>query len=493
MRYDYDLVAVGGGVAGMVAAGVASSFGARSLLVDSGRLGGECAWAGCIPSKTLIHFANALQAVRSGSREGVFDPVPSVGFPKLMARVRGASETIYEEAAHPRHMERLGVECARAVARFLDPHVLELTDDDGGVKKVTTRFVVIATGARPYVPEIPGLSQMEYLTNQSVFQRDSQPDRLLVIGAGRVGLELGQAFHRLGTKVVIVDHASGILPGDDPEHAGLLLGWLKEEGLDIRMETVVDEARTATSGEKRFSCRSGSEPFELASDAVLVAAGHRPLVSGLNLEAAGVAFDARGIQVDSGCRTTQRNIFAAGDVVGRLPFTHFAEHMAKTAVMNAVFRVPIPCDEKHATWCTFTDPEIGQLGPTEQELKRKGVQYELHRLPYSMIDRAVTEEATRGAIKVMATKWRGKILGVSILGRFAGEMLCEWALAMRNGLRLRHMADTIHPYPTYGFGNRRAADQYYIRRRPLGALRLLKRILGFQGPIVDVGKDGTPV
>lgn len=496
MRWDYDWISVGGGTAGEVGAGMAASLGARAAVVEEDRLGGECLWHGCMPSKTLIHLANRAYQCGRGAELGIGGPPPTIDFARLMEAVRGVSRRIYDEMAGPTAMARFSVETRRGRARFLDRHTIEVDDGSGAVTRLTSRVFLIATGSTARVPDIPGLCDVPYLTDQSLFSLSQQPRRLLVLGAGALGLEMGQALGRLGTRVHLVDPSPRVLPHDDPEHVAMLLEWLRAEGLDLQLGA---EVRALASRRGAIVARiaggaggDGGER-ELEVDAVLVATGRRPAVEGLGLEAAGVACDAAGIRVNARGRTTTRNIFAAGDVTGRGRFTHMAENMAKAAVATAILKVPTASDRAGLCWCTFTSPEIGQLGPTQDELDARGVSYEVHRVPFSLIDRARTDFEARGQMKVLASKWRGRILGVSIVGARAGDMLCEWALARRNRLAMRHIADTIHPYPTMVWGVRRAADQWYVRRRPVGLLRLLGRLFGYQGVVNDLGKDGTAI
>jgi pyruvate/2-oxoglutarate dehydrogenase complex dihydrolipoamide dehydrogenase (E3) component len=295
---------------------------------------------------------------------------------------------------------------------------------------------------------------------------------LAVLGAGPIGIEMAQAFHRLGSEVTVVNRSPGILRRDDPELSTMLLEHLREEGIRFVFGT-----EAARFEQHTLHLQNGER---IECDALLAAAGRKPGVDGLNLAAAGVDTNEKGVIVDRRCRSSAKHIYACGDVAGRYLFTHFAEHMAKTAVTNAILHVPAKIDEPHMTWTTFTDPELAHVGRHEEDLKRDGVKYSVYRFPFTQLDGAITESATTGAVKVLANKW-GRVLGVSILGVCAGEMIGEYALAMRNGVRLDKISATIHPYPTYVLGNRRAADLYMMAKLTPTMVRWLQWIFRLRG------------
>jgi pyruvate/2-oxoglutarate dehydrogenase complex dihydrolipoamide dehydrogenase (E3) component len=300
------------------------------------------------------------------------------------------------------------------------------------------------------------------------------PKHLLVMGAGPIGIEMAQAFRRLGSAVTVIERSPGILDRDDRELTAMLLQHLRNEGISIltgdEMERFQDGAAYTREG------------VRLEVDAILAAIGRKPNIKSLDLGAAGVQSSDKGIIVDRRCRSSARHIYACGDVAGRFLFTHMAEHMAKTAVTNAILRLPVRVDESHVTWCTYTDPELAQAGATEQDLKSRGVSHSVYRFPFSQLDRAITESETTGMVKVMANRW-GRILGASILGANAGEMIAEYALAMRNGVRLDQVSSTIHPYPTYALGNRRAADLFLMGKLSPGMVRWFRRLFRLRGSL----------
>jgi pyruvate/2-oxoglutarate dehydrogenase complex dihydrolipoamide dehydrogenase (E3) component len=472
MAFDYDMIVIGGGAGGLTAAGMSSVLGAKTALVEAHRLGGDCTWYGCVPSKTLLHTARVVHESRKAERRGLISDQLTVDFNRVMEVVRQTRQQVYERADAPVHFEKLGVTVLQAKAHFRNAHTVELVNGGGGVDTVTSRFFVIATGSRPRDANF----QAAVLTNESVFELTVRPDHLVILGAGPVGIEMAQGFQRLGCSVTVVTSDSRILPKDDPELTYLLSEKVKGEGVQFIFGHKANEVKPVERG-LEVLLDSGQR---IKCDAVLTATGRQPNVEELNLQNAGVVVSEKGVRVDRRCRTSQPHIYAAGDVVGRYQFTHVAEHMSKVAVTNAILRIPRFVDERHIVWCTFSDPELARLGESEIALRERNAQFSVYRLPFEKIDRAITDGDASGLIKVL-TNARGRILGVSILGRNAGEMISEWALAMRNGLSLRNVADTLHPYPTYSLGNRQTADQWYTRQLGSPLLRLIGKLLGYRG------------
>lgn len=455
-RYEYDLAVIGGGAGGLTAAGVAASLGLRTLLVEAKALGGDCTWHGCVPSKALLRAARAAHEIRDAGRFGIAASAPDVDFAAVMRRVRAVRQEIYEDADAPERVAAMGIDVRTGRARFAGPHTLEIDGDPVG-----TRFVVIATGSRPSLPEGCDPASTGLLTNETLFAQDTLPERLAVVGGGPVGVEMAQAFQRLGSQVRIHLRGDRILRGDDPELAALLKERLRAEGVHF-----VENVPRIDPGALRAD-----------ADAVLVATGRRANVEDLGLEAVGVRVGAAGIVVDDRCRTSLRHVYAVGDVTGRWRFTHLAEHMAKVALANIALGLPARVDTRGVCWATFTDPELAQVGV------RDGV---LYRFPMAKADRAIVDDAVCGWVKVWATHPGGRVRGAAILGPHAGDLVAEWALARRRGLTLRQIADTIHPYPTYGLANRRAADQWYVRSQSLALVRWVRRLRGFHGPLPDL-------
>ena len=504
MKWDYDLVVIGGGAAGLSAAGFGVTLGARTLMIESAKLGGDCTWTGCIPSKTLLQGARAAHYMARPDRYGLTrttasdSSLPESGFAALMDHVRAIRQQVYEEADSPEVWSRLGVDLAFGRARFVDPHTIEIDVDSGGTpdkRRVTSRYFVIATGGRTSVPPIDGLT--DYLTNETLFELQELPRTLGVIGAGPIGVEMAQAFARLGSSVTMLDLADRMLPRDDAECAAVVAESLKDDGVQFLPRTRVQSvSRDGSTFMLRYSEEPGASPThrarsagEVCVDQLLVATGRRPNIEDLSLDAAGVQFDEGGITIDNRCRTNIRHIFATGDVTGRYQFTHMSEHMSKVAVTNMLLKWPARIDEKHVPWVTFSDPELAHVGATQAALDDAGTRYRTYRFPYSRVDRAITDGVARGLIKVYARERDGRIFGADVAGHAAGEVISELAVAMKNRITLRKLSDTIHPYPTYGLGVRRVADQWYVQKYSPRLVRVLQRVFGYRGPLQDIGPD----
>lgn len=483
-KYDYDALVIGGGSAGLTTAGIAANFGAKTMMIEKDRLGGDCTWTGCVPSKTLLKAAsvmhNAKQAEKFGLKSGEIELDPK----QVMAHVDKVRREVYEDADDPKIFEEMGIEVVKGEAAFIDDHTLRITDTSNLQREVTGKYIFICTGASAFVPPIKGVDTVDYLTNESLFEIDDMPDKLIIVGSGPIGTEMSQAFTRLGTEVHIVDMAPGILMNDDPELTLILKDCLEKEGVRYHLDANVKELAKSTEG-VTVTIEQNGDGNQLTADKVLLATGRRANIDSLQLDAAGVETYRGGISVNDKCRTNVRHIYAVGDVTGRYQFTHMCEHMAKVATSNALIKIPMKIDKKHVPWVTYTEPELGHVGATQKQLEDKGVTFEVYRFPFSKIDRAITDGNTTGLIKVYAKKWSGKILGASIVGAHAGEMISQYALALRNGVSLRDFADTIHPYPSYGLGARRAADQWYIRNQSETMVKWIKRIFGYRGEIPD--------
>lgn len=480
MSQQYDLIVIGGGAAGLTASGFGALMGAKTALIESNKLGGDCTWTGCIPSKTLLKASRVAHQIRTANRFGLKPLEPQFDFGEVLKHVHQIQQRVYEDADAPPNMERFGVEIISGRARFLDPHTIEVTG-----QRLSARFFVIAAGSRAAVPDIPGLLPDDYVTNETVFSLKTQPPRLVVLGGGPVGIELAQAFRRLGSEVTVVQQNERILPRDDRELSALLQGMLEAEGVPILMKAKLNSVKRNGPTLQLQVVRDGQNVM-LDADKLLIAAGRQALTADLNLDAAGVKHEKSGIPVNPRCQTNVRHIYACGDITGTLQFTHMAEHMAKVAVQNAILHLPARVDKKHVPWCTFTDPELAHVGWGEKELEQRGLSYETYRVPFTKIDRAVTEGESAGLLKVFAKRKSGKVYGVSILGINAGEMASEYALAMRNGIKLKAIANTVHAYPTLSLGNRRAADDWMLQKRTPKLVRWVQRIFLYRGWIVDL-------
>ncbi len=491
-RFDYDLIVIGGGAAGLTASGFGALMGAKTALIEAQRLGGDCTWTGCIPSKTMLKAARVAHQIRTAERYGLKPCIQArtsedFDFSALLDHVHKVQQDVYDKADAPPNMERLGVEVISGSARFFDPHCVEIESKIGS-SKLSARFIVIATGSRAAVPTIPGLSPGDYITNETIFSLSRQPRKLAVLGAGPIGIEMAQAFRRLGSEVTVINKDDRILQRDDAEQTALLQTLLEDEGVHfVQKSRLTGVQRSGETLDLHVSHDGGTVSITEA-DTLLIAAGREAQTANLDLQAAGIQHDKAGIPVNRRCQTNVKHIYACGDVAvppsGKLQFTHMAEHMAKIAINNAILHLPATLDERHVPWCTFTDPELAQVGWGVHDLDERGIRYQTYKLPFAKIDRAVTEGEAQGMIKVFANR-RGKIYGASILGVHAGEMAGEYALAIRNGISMKAISATMHAYPTLALGNRAAADQWIMGKRTPARVRWIKRIFGYRGRVVE--------
>jgi pyruvate/2-oxoglutarate dehydrogenase complex dihydrolipoamide dehydrogenase (E3) component len=477
-RREYDVAVIGGGAAGLTSAGMAAHLGARTLFVEARRFGGECTWSGCIPSKALVRAARLLGDVRRGAEYGILAGEARVDAARLWQRVRDLRQRIYDEADDPRHYERFGAVTLTGRARFVDPRTLAIARAGGADEKVTADRFVLCTGSKPAVPRVEGLSSVPYHTNETIFELEHLPRSLAVLGGGPIGCELGQAFRTLGCAVTLFQSAPRLLPRDLPEISEAVARRFRSDG--IRLHLGVRVERVEQGGEGIIVRAPG---VEVAVEALLVATGRVPATEGLGLDHAGVRHDAAGIAVDAHCRTSAPHIFAAGDVTAAMKFTHLAEHMAKVAVGNALLRWPFSIDYDNIPWVTFVSPEVAHAGLTPGAVAARGIRAREYRFPFSRIDRALTDGAEEGSVRILARQSTGRIYAADIVGQSAGEMIGEYALAIRNRLSMRQIADTVHPYPTYVLGNRRAADQWYAHKASPRLVRLLQRVFGYRGKV----------
>lgn len=448
-----DLVVIGGGSGGLVVASVASQLGLDVTLIEkAARLGGDCLHYGCVPSKSLIRVAKVASLMRRAGEFGLAPIDPQVNLGQVNDHVQAVIDSIQ---AHddPERFRGYGCEVLLgSSAEFVSSHEVRV----GGQVIRGKRFVIV-TGSAPLIPPIPGLAEAGFLTNQDLFSLRELPRRLLVLGGGPVGLEMAQAFARLGSRVTVVERSPHLLSQEDSEMADTLQAMLTAEGVEVHTSTTA--AQVFKNGDARIvECVGG---LQLEADAILVAVGRRPNVAGLGLEAAGVGHDAKGIEVDRRLRTSQRHIYACGDVCGPFPFTHMAEYQAGIIISNAVFRFPKKADYRVVPWVTFTDPELARVGLTEQQAREQDIEPEVLRFSFAQVDRAITEVEAHGMVKLVARK--GKLLGASILGPHAGELIHEMALAMKTGASLGDISATIHAYPTLAQANRRAVNTGYAK------------------------------
>ena len=449
----HDLVIIGGGVGGLVTASVAGQLGLDVVLIErEPNLGGDCLHYGCIPSKTLIRCAEIAHLARDAERFGIRTDAVSVDLEKVMDRVR---EVIARIQPHddPERFRGYGVDVRFGTARFLDSHTVDV---DG--QAIAGRRFVIATGSRPVAPPVPGLDAVDYLTNETVFAEKRLPERLAVLGGGPIGLELAQAFQRLGSQVTVLEMAPQVLPKEDPEIAASLHDALTAEGLDVRTGVTVGQV-DGEGGQYRLHCQTGDQTDVVEADRLLVAAGRSPNVEALDLDRAGVISDRAGIRVDARMRTSARHIFACGDVCGPYPFTHMAEYQAGVIIANAIFRFPKKADYRVVPWVTYTAPEVAHVGLTEQQARDQGLTVQIARFPFGDVDRALAEGSERGLAKLVVHK--GRLAGASLVGPHAGELIHELVLAMQARVKIGQIAAAIHAYPTLAQINRRAVNSLY--------------------------------
>ncbi|MBI4214010.1 MAG: FAD-dependent oxidoreductase [Chloroflexi bacterium] len=438
MDERYDLVVVGAGSAGLAAARSASQLGARVALVERERIGGDCTWNGCVPSKTLIAAAGLAHQMREADRLGLSPANPKADLLSVLKQVRAASQGVSVRET-PAVLSSQGVEVVGGEARFVEDHVLDV-----GGRRLNGRRIVLSTGAKAVVPPIPGLDSVPFSTYADIFSLNALPPRLLVLGAGPVGLELGQAFARLGSEVTLIDQSEHILQVADPEASEELRSALAAEGVRVVTGTIVERVQ-ACNGQIELVAPGGS----YVGDSLLVATGRRPRVEGLGLDQTGVAYNDRGIEVDRWLRTTRSHIYACGDVAGSPQFSHYAGWQGFVAARNALLPGRMP-GSALTPWAVFTDPEVAQVGLTEQQARAQHPDLLIERWPLDQVDRAHTMGDERGFLKLIA-RADGTLLGATILARHASEIANELAVAIRCRLRFSDLAQTIHVYPTYGF------------------------------------------
>ncbi len=449
---DFDLLAIGGGTAGLVSAAGASYLGARAALVEQTALGGDCLWTGCVPSKALLAAARRAAQMAHAHRLGLPSSPPAPDFREVMERVRSARERV---AVHddPERFRKMGVDVRFGTARFIAPETVEVE----GVGTLRAKRIVVATGARPVVPPIPGLAEAGFLTHEEAFEENELPPSVIILGAGPIGVEFSQMYARLGSQVTVVEMADEILPREDAEVSATLRELLGADGIHFHLGMKV--ARVEREGDERVVV--GEDGTRLSAHGLFVAVGRQPNTEGLELARAGVALEGAAVQVDDRLRTTAKGVWAAGDVTGGIQFTHAADVMARTVLRNALLPFSSRLDLSNVPRVTYTDPEIAHVGLTETEAAAEGGK--TYRYAFDDLDRAIAEGACTGFVKIYADR-KGRILGATIVGAGAGELLFPLVLARKHGLRLPDISNTIFPYPTMVEGVKRASDAYQRTR-----------------------------
>ncbi len=476
----YDLIIIGGGSAGLVLAVAGAKLGKKTALIEKHRLGGDCLWTGCVPSKALLKTAKVAHNMRNSDKYGIPSVETNPDFQQVLNYVRSTQNYIEEEHDNPERFREMGVDVIFGDGHFDSPDTFIVEDRENGTRRtLNSKKFVISTGSRPLVPAITGLDSCDYLDSENVWELTELPQRLLVVGAGPIGIELGQAFHRLGSEVTVVQRSNRILNKEDLDVSEKMFDYLSAEGVDIRLNTEIDavekrddEITVTFSGTKHGE---NGENQKQTFDKILIATGRAPNVEGLGLDKIGVQIGKSGIVVNKRLQTHVKNIYAAGDVIGHYLFTHVAAFQAQLLIKNLLLPFRQKINYAVVPWTTFCDPEVARCGLTEDEARKKYGDVDVFRLEQSDVDRAVADGETQGFTKVIASRWRGKILGVHIIGTNAGEVLHEYVLAMQEGIPLRKLSGMIHVYPTYATSVWRVAAKWISEGTLVQTLRRLIR------------------
>ncbi|MEZ0187434.1 MAG: FAD-dependent oxidoreductase [Candidatus Reddybacter sp.] len=486
-KLDRNLIVIGAGAGGLVSSYIAATVKAKVSLVEAHKMGGDCLNTGCVPSKALIKSAKLAQQIRQGSRYGLNNAEPDLSFSKVMARVHQIIKNVEPHDSIERYTQ-LGVDLVQGYARIVDPWTVEIRQPDGAISKLTTRSIIIATGARPHVPALPGLNDVGYVTSDTLWDAfaklDAAPGRLVVLGGGPIGCELAQSFARLGSAVTQIQRGPRLMPREDEEVSTLVQRHLEADGVQVlrtckvlRCERDGDEKYIVVEAATEASIKGDRKKEQrIAFDQLLIAVGREPRLEGYGLKELGIE-TKRTVLTNDYLQTLYPNIFAAGDVAGPYQFTHTASHQAWYAAVNALFGhlKKFKVDYRVIPWTTFIDPEVARVGLNEQEAKVQGIAYEITRFELKDLDRAITESATDGFVKVLTVPGKDRILGVTLVGEHAGELLAEFVLAMKHGLGLNKILGTIHTYPTWAEANKYAAGEWKRAHAPQGVLRWLQR------------------
>jgi len=477
VKYDYDVIVIGGGAAGLTASTGAGQLGAKTLLIEKEKeLGGDCLHYGCVPSKSLIKSAYAYNILNNAQKYGLPKvDVPKVDFKKVRSRIHGIIGEILKHDSPEYIKEHYNVDTEFGEVKFLDNHTVGLNG-----KKITARSFILATGSSAVIPPIEGIQDVPHITNLQIFSLDTLPSSMIVLGGGPIGMEMAQAFSRLGAKVTVVEFSAYVLSREDEDVSKVIEGKLRSEGVEILTQTKAVKA-DYQKGMVRLSIERNGKIDVLESEIILVAAGRKPNVEGLSLENAGVAYTKKGIQVDARLRTTVKNIFAAGDVNGSFPFTHVAGYEAGISMMNAVVRLPLKADYSKVPWCTYLDPEVASVGYNEKRAQDAGINYKVHIEKFQSNDRALAEGETDGFIKIVMNQ-KEDVIGVQIVGFHAGDLIHQWVAALNGKVSLSTIAQSIHAYPTLSEISKMASGNILAPKLFNNfTRRILKLLFGLQG------------
>ncbi|MED5332607.1 MAG: FAD-dependent oxidoreductase, partial [Pseudomonadota bacterium] len=468
-KFDRNLVVIGAGAGGLVTSYIAAAVKAKVTLVEAGEMGGDCLNYGCVPSKAIIKTAKVANQMRHADSYGLEPVTPAMSFKRVMARVHEVIAAIAPNDSVERYTS-LGVDVVKGYAKIIDPWTVEIKKNDGGTQTLTTKNIVVATGAAPFIPELPGIEQSGYVTSDTLWTKfaelEDAPKRLIVLGGGPIGCELAQAFSRLGSDVTQVERAPRLMGREDADVAEYAESVLRESGVNVL--TSHDALRfEQQDGEKVLVVAKEGVESTIAYDEVIVAVGRKARLHGFGLEDLGIQFD-RTIETDEYLQTLMPNIFAAGDVVGPYQFTHVAAHQAWYAAVNALFGTfkKFKVDYRVIPWTTFIDPEVARVGINERDAAEQDIDVEVTRYEFAELDRAVAESARKGFIKVLTPPGKDKILGVTIVSEHAGDLLAEFVIAMKQDLGLNKILGTIHAYPTWAEGAKYAAGNWKRANAP---------------------------
>jgi pyruvate/2-oxoglutarate dehydrogenase complex dihydrolipoamide dehydrogenase (E3) component len=475
-RFDRNLIVIGAGSAGLVSAYIAAMVKAKVTLVEAHDMGGDCLNTGCVPSKALIKSAKVAHQVADSARFGIQSGAPVIDFPAVMRRVRDVITAIEPHDSVER-FTGLGVDCVKGYARFVDPWTIEID----GARQLTAKSFIIATGAAPFIPPLPGVEDSSYLTSETLWDvmadRPSAPNRLVILGGGPIGCELAQAFQRLGSKVTIVEMADRLLLKEDADAAALVTARLQAEGVTVQ---TAHRAVRFEAG-KTLVVEGPQGEKSIAYDDIIIAVGRKPRVSGFGLEELGLVVDGQ-LENDDFLRTNMPHILCAGDVAGRQQLTHGGSHEAWYASVNALARPfkKYRTDYRVLPRVTYTEPELATVGLTEAEARAQGLSLDVTRYDLDDLDRAIAESEAHGFVKILTAKGSDRILGATIIGQNAGEILAEVTFAMKHKMGLRKILQTIHPYPTWAEANKYAAGQFGLARKPEALLKWAERWFRWQ-------------